>query len=374
MADQDELDTKSCSINTTNCDIIPRSIHHDQNISLSPIPPTIQSSSDALHSPPSQQDNPGKKALPCLYCQSIKKKQQHRGKTTLVPPPSLPPEAWPQDHLLLRPTPGSGTKVTGVRFVGTDHYLWKSPNQKEDASTVPWWESLSDFWNNSSTSDSNRSQKEIPSSVSLTPLASQCCPECAILPINNGREARNKTLVVDFTSNYFVGTLLLRIRNSIGTTKDTATATDGNKCHSQEEEEGAPKGYFEGATRKYQAVIHGQFKSRPDDESNQMRNEDDDNSDNSEGRSKNIPMMQCVTGLILQRPLGKLPPSWLVRGAEKMMKIFAPKLQLRSGGTHPGAISPLGSTPQVICAQKKKHEYGNDAHLEDPLEEPSDAT
>jgi len=46
------------------------------------------------------------------------------------------------------------------------------------------------------------------------------CESCMILPINNGNEAPGETLVTDFESELFSGTLLLRVRNSEGTTPE----------------------------------------------------------------------------------------------------------------------------------------------------------
>jgi hypothetical protein len=66
-----------------------------------------------------------------------------------------------------------------------------------------------------------------------------------ILPINNGNEAAGESVVTDFASELFEGTLLLRVRGSEGT---TAEPYDDNK------------GYFCGVNRRYQVVIRGRFK------------------------------------------------------------------------------------------------------------------
>jgi len=68
-----------------------------------------------------------------------------------------------------------------------------------------------------------------------------------IMPINNGKELPGESLVTDFESPGFVGSILVRLRDSQGTT-----------CPGREQKEG--DGYFDGVHRKYQVVVRGQFK------------------------------------------------------------------------------------------------------------------
>jgi Protein of unknown function (DUF1769) len=139
--------------------------------------------------------------------------------------PVVHPELWPQRPLLLRPTPGSGTKVKGIRFANQTEYIWDGRN-----SNVGWWDVLRKHW--------KRSQ----SNIAMDTL----CRACMILPINNGNEAYGESLVTDFESELFEGTLLVRVRGAQGTSKEPYDDT---------------KGYFSDVNRKYQAVIQGRFKN-----------------------------------------------------------------------------------------------------------------
>lgn len=200
--------------------------------------------------------------------------------------PSLSPEDWPQAPVLLRPTPGKGTKVKGVRFGASKDYFW------EPGSHLTWSECLAQKWG-------------LP--CKPAPRVG-CCERCAVLPINNGNEPGNETLVIDFESDLFVGSLLLRIRFTEGTTPQPYDDT---------------KGYFNGVNRRYQAVVQGRFK-------------------------KSIPFTELVTGFQFDRPCGKLPAKWILRGGIKVLSFFAPQLDAKMEGNKPHSLTPLGSTPQVI--------------------------
>lgn len=188
----------------------------------------------------------------------------------------LPPKEWPQAPLLLRPTPGSGTKVIGVRYADSEEYMKR------------WWEEVG---------GGNRSK-----------LSHTFCSECHCLPINNGNEEVGKTLVVDFESDLFQGTLQMRIRYAQGTNREPYNDSFG---------------YFSGLNRHYQCVIQGRFKR-------------DD-----------IPMTRCVAGQTFSDPLN-LPPAYVVKGGIRIMNFFAPRLQVKLDGTSPYFVSPLGSTPQTV--------------------------
>ncbi len=201
--------------------------------------------------------------------------------------PLLSPEDWPQSPVLLRPTPGKGTKVRGVRFGGSKDYFW------EPGSHLTWSECLAEKWG-----------------IPCKPVPRLgCCERCAVLPINNGNEPEHEALVVDFESDLFVGSLLLRIRFTEGTTPEPYDDS---------------KGYFKGVNRRYQAVIQGRFK-------------------------KSIPFIELVTGFQFDRPCGKLPAKWILRGGIKVLSFFAPQLDAKMEGDKPHSLTPLGSTPQVIC-------------------------
>lgn len=201
--------------------------------------------------------------------------------------PSLDPADWPQAPVLLRPTPGHGTRVKGVRLGSSNDYLW------EPGSHLTWSECLAQKWGKT---------------CNPAPRVG-CCEYCAILPINNGNESDDEALVIDFESDLFDGSLLLRIRHTNGTTPEPYDDS---------------KGYFEGVNRRYQAVVRGRFK-------------------------KSIPFTQLRTGFQFDRPCGRLPAKFILRGGIKVLSFFAPQLDCKMEGARPHSLTPLGSTPQVIC-------------------------
>mmetsp|Transcript_35739 Transcript_35739/g.86485 ORF Transcript_35739/g.86485 Transcript_35739/m.86485 type:complete len:657 (-) Transcript_35739:134-2104(-) len=220
--------------------------------------------------------------------------------------PPLNPESWPQAPLLLRPTRDSGTRIKGVRFSSEKEHFW---NPGSDNS---WTDPLGSRWGK----------------VCHDTPTHRCCEKCAILPINNGNEKSGESLVIDFETDDFEGTFLLRLRFSEGTTPEPY---DDNT------------GYFKGLNRRYQALVRGRFK-------------------------KQIPLTELSTGFCFERPCGKLPPKWILRGAIKVLKFFAPQLDARLDGQHPHSLSPLGSTPQSISVETEESDY-LDAIREEPTED-----
>jgi hypothetical protein len=73
----------------------------------------------------------------------------------------------------------------------------------------------------------------------------------------------------------------------------------------------------------------------------------------------------------LDRPCGKLPAKWIVKGALNVVHFFAPQLQARLDGPHPSCLTPLGSTPQSIIVEDSVSVRVN---MEQMLEEPSQAS
>eukprot|EP00980_Cylindrotheca_fusiformis_P005662 scaffold1184_cov132-Cylindrotheca_fusiformis.AAC.83 len=219
--------------------------------------------------------------------------------------PALNPEDWPQAPLLLRPTPGSGTKIKGVRFANETDHLWKPSSGRN------WPDELASRWG-----------KPVHDATRYS-----CCENCAILPINNGNEERGKSLVIDFETDDFEGSFLLRLRFTEGTTPEPYDDK---------------KGYFLGVNRRYQVVVRGRFK-------------------------KSIPMTQLSTGFRLNRPCGKLPPKWILRGGIKVLKFFAPQLDAKLEGDQPRSLTPLGSTPQSLTVETEEIDC-----LDGIREEPSD--
>jgi Protein of unknown function (DUF1769) len=143
--------------------------------------------------------------------------------------PILEADRWPQRPLLMRPTPHGGTVVTGIRFAGSTDYLWKA-----EKSSLRWPEALHRHWKKES-EYSDADENEI------------MCPHCMILPINNGKEMPGESLVTDFESEGFTGSILVRLKDCKGTT-----------CPGHEQS----KGYFDGVHRRYQVVVRGQFKQQ----------------------------------------------------------------------------------------------------------------
>jgi hypothetical protein len=203
--------------------------------------------------------------------------------------PLIPPEHWPQRPLLLRPTPGSGCRIIGIRFSSSEDYLWTEGDESS------WVQKLHEHWK-------KPHHEKAPTG----------CPECVVLPMNNGNEPKGEALVADFESSIFHGTILVRVRHSEGTT--TEPYNDD-------------KGYFAGMNRRYQIVVRGRFKEE-------------------------IPWTSCVAGLQLERPCGKLPPKWITNGALKVVSFFAPQLKTSTEGNRPYSLTPFGSTPQTLRVEE----------------------
>ena len=147
--------------------------------------------------------------------------------------PVMEPDRWPQRPLLMRPTPHSGTVILGIRYAGSTDYLWEA-----QMSPLKWPDVLHEKWYNEC-KDSGRPVQDNTSMI--------MCPQCMIMPINNGKELPGESLVTDFESPGFVGSILVRLRDSQGTTCPERERVDG-EC------------YFDGVHRKYQVVVRGQFK------------------------------------------------------------------------------------------------------------------
>jgi len=218
--------------------------------------------------------------------------------------PQINPEDWPQQTLLFRPSPGSGIRVKGIRFVHSKEYLWKEGDMHT------WVQSLYKHWGKSYDGG----------------LGDDSFQECMILPINNGNELKGETIVVDFVSPIFEGTIQVRLRHTNGTTKLPYNDNEG---------------YFKGLNRRYQVVVQG----RP---------------------LKELSLRNLVTGFQLNHSLGKLPPKWITKGALRLINFFTPQLKTQLDGPKPKCISPLGSTPQMI-------RVNGDLDMEPKQEEPSTA-
>jgi hypothetical protein len=195
-------------------------------------------------------------------------------------PLPAPPSKWPQAPLMMRPSPNSNTKIRGIRYSSSQQYL--------------------DF--------------------------SGFCAGC-ILPINTGAEAPGKSLVVDFETKLFVGTMLMRIRQAPPAEPANQTSTS----------------YFDGKKRRFQAIIKGRFKQE-------------------------LSMSQCVTGQIFDRPSGKLPAKWIVSSAIRFISALAPQLEATIDGEKPKFLAPLAATAHAVLQYPLEQQgdvYCSDCHPDD---------
>jgi len=237
---------------------------------------------------------------------------------------SLPdPSLWPQFPLALRATPNTGMKILGVRYSSSSTYF-----------PEPWCSALPK-------NNSNRSVQQ-----RMFPTKEQ------LLPINSGFESSGESLVIDFETELFIGTLMMRI-------KDAFNLVSNNKTNSCNKSSDKKNDYFGSMNRKYQAVIRGEFKT-------------------------SIPIVQTVTGQAFPSPVLNLPSKWVLKSAVSVISVFAPQLQANFDGgalkniNGPSFISPLGSTPQVVIVQEPGHGSHDFLHrrhadqsLESSMEEPT---
>jgi len=200
------------------------------------------------------------------------------------------PSRWPQRPLMIRPTPHSFTKVLGIRRARRDDY-----------------EDIMGFSAGS------------------------------ILPINNGREDEGESLVVDFESIHFVGTLLLRIKQAPSVAR-RGDEKSYNKDHENKiglDDTNSQRDYFANKKRKFQAVIKGRF-------------------------MKPLSMSGCVTGQAFDRPAGKLPAQWIVKCFIKFISILAPQLDASLDEEKPRFLTPLVATANTVLSENGEYESSCD--------------
>ena len=181
----------------------------------------------------------------------------HETHKTLPSDPSI----WPQRPVMLRPTPNTYTNIRGIRRANSTEY------------------------------------QHFPG----------FCAGC-ILPINTGTELPGQSLVIDFESKHFVGTVLMRI-------KEAPSCVSGDAC--------GEESYFDGKKRRFQAVVKGKFKSP-------------------------LRMSECVTGQVFTRPAGSLPPRWVVTSFVKFVSTLSPQLEVCLHGVEPRFLSPLVATAHTV--------------------------
>jgi Protein of unknown function (DUF1769) len=198
------------------------------------------------------------------------------------------PLCWPQSPLMLRPTPNSQMKIRGVRYANSTVY------------------------------------QEFPG----------ICAGC-ILPINTGCELPGQSLVIDFESSLFVGTLLMRVKGApaIGPAKSATgtifvpTSPTADAATKPTASRATPS-YFDGKKRQFQVVIKGRFKQ------------------------ENIPMSECATGQVFDRPAGKLPARFMVNAFVKFISTLAPQLEVELDGHRPRFLSPLVATAHTVISKE----------------------
>jgi len=190
-------------------------------------------------------------------------------------------ETWPHGPLHITPTKGSETTIIGVRYASEKEYL----------------------------------------------------PHINHIPINNGYEEEGKSLVVDFYSKCFVGTILIRV-------KDVPIP---NHAH-----QSTKKGYFQSRKRTFQNIIQGYF-------------------------IDNYHMPSSMTGQIFQKT-SKSPPSFILNSAIKFFRVLSPQLDVQWGPKRINLLSPLNSTAQSVhvCSKEEMTDEKCSNLIENwDLEEPS---
>jgi hypothetical protein len=160
----------------------------------------------------------------------------------------------------------------------------------------------------------------------------------AALPVNNGTEGPGRCVVIDFESDLFVGTAMMRIkkarappRSPDGDANDPA-AVDGDV----DADGGTSSGsyYFRDKKRTFQGVVRGRFKLR------------------------GVPMSECVTGQVFHRPAGRMPPWFVVNGAMSIIRNLAPQMQASLDCDRPRFLSPLVSTAQTVSSRSRRGRAG----------------
>ncbi len=146
--------------------------------------------------------------------------------------------------------------------------------------------------------------------------------------------------MVDFESTYFVGTLLLRIKQAssiplVGENKQKHTTKDGR--NEGQNRRSVQRDYFANKKRKFQAVIKGRFKTP-------------------------LSMSRCVTGQLFERPAGPLPAQWVVKNLIRFFSILAPQLDASLDKNKPRFLSPLVATAQTVLSEEDENHSSDTAN------------
>lgn len=174
------------------------------------------------------------------------------------------PSQWPQAPIMMRPTPGSSTRIRGIRYSNEREY--RSPDG--------------------------------------------FCAGC-MLPLNTGTERPGRSLVIDFETPLFVGTVMVRV---LDVPRPTTIDEDYQSAS-----------YFDGKKRRFQVAIKGKF-------------------------IKPLPMSRCVTGQSFDRPAGRLPARFIVLAVIRLISSLAPQLEA-TFGSHPRFLTPLVATAHTVAVR-----------------------
>jgi hypothetical protein len=90
------------------------------------------------------------------------------------------------------------------------------------------------------------------------------------LPVNNGTKGASRCMVIDFESNLFFGTAMMRVKNVLPHPRSSDNATDVDNVWTGS--------YFRDKKRTFQGIVWGRFKC------------------------PGVPMSECVTGQAFHHP------------------------------------------------------------------------
>ena len=210
---------------------------------------------------------------------------------------SIDTSLWAKSDFRFRATPNSGTRIYGIRLDETDEYLWKPSMRMTPESFLS---QLVEPFTSVGTQKDGLLLEASKSGTEIPPVDQN---SWAVLPINNGKEKRGKSLVIDFASRLFVGSLLIRIRGS----------------KSEQSMSNRP-------LYTLNVVIRGRFR-------------------------KSISLTKMVSGDRINYSPQSMLPSWAVESGKRVLKTFAPDISIPHNDDEPDSITPLGSSPRAIVVQ-----------------------
>jgi len=99
----------------------------------------------------------------------------------------------------------------------------------------------------------------------------------------------------------------------------------------------SPKEFFSGKKRVFEAVVQGRFK-------------------------RTIAFSEVYTGQIYSHAFSSLPPQWIVRWIQRILRSMQPAVRISLEGDHPYLVSPLVSTAKAIGGLPR-HMYSSSWYL-----------